>query len=124
MARTSRGALFVLFMSVSAWMHPAISLRVQSKSTEGDGGQTHAPWVSCYGKTGEHFIGSKDERTPVLTSPNKIYRVYAEIHAQKDPVEQCKNRADLFISVRGSPFKLVFTETASQRTAPRIPSVP
>jgi hypothetical protein len=112
----SKGAPSLLLMAAVTWMFYAIRLSGQAKSTtQGDSGQIHAPWVSCYDKIGEHFIGPKDQRTPALTSPNKIYRAYAEIHAQKAAAEECENRAELFISVRGATFKSVFTQAPSQQ---------
>jgi len=111
MAWMTKTALFLLLVAASTWMHSAITLPAQIKSTID---RIHAPWVSCYDKNGKNFIGPKDERTPMLTSPNKIYRGYAEIHAQAN-AGQCRNRADLFISTRGAPFKLVFTQMASEK---------
>jgi hypothetical protein len=114
--RISRGALSLLLMAVVSCVSPAIRLSTQAKTTtQDDKSRIHAPWVSCFDKSGEHFIGPKDQRTSVLTSPNKIYRVYAEIHAKKAAVGQCENMAELFVSVQGSPFNLVFTQAASQQ---------
>ena len=116
MARIPRGAHSILTMAAVALILFAIRVSGQSKSTsQGSGFQLHAPWVSCYDKTGEHFIGSKEQRTPTLISPNKIYRGYAEIQAKSVAVGQCENRAELLISVQGSPFKSVFTQAASQQ---------
>jgi hypothetical protein len=112
----SRGSQPILVTVAVSSIVFAISLSGQSKSsTQGDAFQLHAPWVSCYDKTGEQFIGSKEQRTPVLISPNQAYRAYAEIQARSVAVGQCENRAELFISVQGSPFKSVFTQAASQQ---------
>jgi hypothetical protein len=116
MALIFRGAQSLLLMAVVTWLFSAGRLSSQAKSsTQAFNRHIHAPWVSCYDETGEHFIGPKDQRTPVLTSPNKIYRAYAEIHAQKAAADECENRAKLFISVRGAKFMPVFSQGASQQ---------
>jgi hypothetical protein len=74
----------------------------------------HAPWVSCYDLKGERFIGPKAERTPVLVSPNRMYRAYAEIHAENAGGQDCSNKSELFIQTDGS-FKSVFSQDASQQ---------
>jgi hypothetical protein len=42
-----------------------------------------------------------------------VYRAYAEIRAQRVPVDECQNSAELLISVRGAAFRPVFTQAPS-----------
>lgn len=70
----------------------------------------HAPWVSCYDNTGEHFIGAKFVRTPVLASTDGRLRAYAEIRAALSGKNDCGNTAVLFISGQDSKPRAVFTQ--------------
>ena len=70
----------------------------------------HAPWVSCYDNTGEHLIGAKFVRTPLLASPDGRVRAYAEIRAVPAAKTGCGNTAVLFISGQDSKPRAVFTQ--------------
>jgi hypothetical protein len=73
----------------------------------------YAPWVTCFDETGQHFIGPKSMKTPVLASPDQRNRAYAENEARHDSrfPESCENTATLYVSVSGAPFRPVFTQS-------------
>lgn len=85
----------------------------------------YAPWVSCFDETGQHFIGPKSMKTPVLASPDQRIRAYAENEARQDSrsPESCENTATLYVSVSGSPFTPVFVQRVASPEDPTMSSL-
>jgi hypothetical protein len=114
-ADTNGATLRVFMHSKFSLLFSMVCLAILSLTSRGfaqDWDKLHSPWVSCFDVTGEHFLGPKTRRTPVLTSHNRVNKAYAEIRAQ--PVgNDCKNTAELFVSVKGPRFVSVFTQLPS-----------
>jgi hypothetical protein len=78
------------------------------------GSEKHAPWVSCFSESGEHWEGAKTVRTPTVISPDGKLRAYAQIHASASGPLSCENTVRLFVSSGNSAgFRQVFLQKPS-----------
>jgi hypothetical protein len=78
------------------------------------GTKEHAPWVSCFSESGEHWQGAKTVRTPMLTSSDGKLRAYARIRAKAVGPLECGNTVRLMVSTPNSVgFRQVFMQRPS-----------
>jgi hypothetical protein len=79
-----------------------------------NGSDKHAPWVSCFSKSGEHWEGGKTFRTPTTISSDGKLKAYAQIRASVSAPRTCENTVRLFVSTQDSVgFHQVFMQKPS-----------
>ncbi|MDQ6665564.1 MAG: hypothetical protein M3Z23_14375 [Acidobacteriota bacterium] len=79
----------------------------------------YAPVISCFDAKKQPPPKAETLRTPMLASPDARCRAYAQIDATFDETasQQCRTKAQLFVSSGKSSFKAVFEETTSEKNA-------
>lgn len=78
------------------------------------GYEKHAPWVSCFSESGEHWEGAKTVRTPTVISSDGKLRAYAQIQARASGPLGCENTVRLFVATQDSAdFRQVFMQKPS-----------
>lgn len=81
----------------------------------------YAPALSCL-DANKQPPPTETWRTPVLVSPNKRHRAYAQTDANFDPLASppCRTKAQLFVSSGKSSFQGVFVENTSTQDDPVV----
>ena len=102
--------ILTIAITAFAW-HRCVSAQVEHKSTSKDGSMSAN--ASCYEKSTGRLVGSNKSVTSVLTSPDGLYRAYAESEAvaSRSPSAanaECQNTSKLFVSgPKGEKFRPV-----------------
>jgi hypothetical protein len=106
--------LSVLLIGISAFAAPS-RLASQAGATRTSRGKSLSATVSCYDESTGRLIGSRSSRTPILVSPDRAFRAYAESDVVSTG-EECKNTSKLFVASRDNQrFRVVLTvEPSSQ----------